>query len=77
MILGHSSVVDQGVVVEEEPTGDVEGNKHINAIVLMGSQDEEDPKATENPGEGVEEIYPPGGILGDEEVKQCERHGVA
>ena len=69
MILGDSPVVDQGVVVEEESAGDVEGHKHINAVVLMSSKDEEDTKATEDPGEGVEEIYSPGSVLGDEEIQ--------
>ena len=30
LILGDCPVVHQSVVVEEEPAGDVEGNKHIN-----------------------------------------------
>ena len=72
MIFGNSSVIDQSVVVEEQSAADVEGNKYINAVVLMSSKDEEDTKATEDPGEGVEEIYSPGSVLGDEEVEKCE-----
>lgn len=72
MILGDSPVVDQGVVVEEESAADVEGNKHINAVVLMSSKDEEDTKAAENPSEGVEEIYSPGSVLDDGKIEQSE-----
>ena len=77
MILGDSPVVDQGVVVEEESAGDVEGHKHINAVVLMSCKDEEDTKAVAEPGEGVEEIYPPRSVLCDEEVEESEGDSVA
>lgn len=36
--------VGQGVVVEEEAGGDVEGDEDIDGIVLMSRQDEEDAK---------------------------------
>ena len=41
-------------------------------VVLMGCKDEEDTKAVAEPGECVEEIDPPGSVLGDEEIEQSE-----
>ncbi|EGV97822.1 hypothetical protein I79_002190 [Cricetulus griseus] len=44
------------MVVQKESCCDIKGNKHINGIMFMGSQDEEDSKEVENPGESVQEI---------------------
>lgn len=48
--------VGQSMVVQEESGSDVEGNEHVNGVVLMGSQDEEDPKEVEHPRQGVNEV---------------------
>ena len=45
MIFGDGPIVDEGVVVEEESAGDIKRNKDVDAVVLMGSQDKEDPEA--------------------------------
>ena len=65
------------MVVEEEPRGDVEGDEHVDAVVLVRRQDEEDAEAVEEPGEGVEEVDAPAGVLGDEEVEEGKGDGVA
>lgn len=36
--------VGQGVVVEEEAGGDIEGDEHIDGVVLMSRQNEENAK---------------------------------
>lgn len=36
--------VGQRVVVEEQTSGQVEGHEHVDGVVFMTSQDEEDPK---------------------------------
>ena len=72
LVPSDSSVIDEGVVVEEEPASDIESHEHINAVVLMSSKDEEDTEATENPSEGVEEVYLPGGVLGNKKVDKSE-----
>ena len=72
LVPGHSPVVDEGVVVQEEPAGDIESHKHVNTVVLMSSKDEENTEATEDPSEGVEEVYFPGGVLGNKEVDKSE-----
>ena len=46
-------------------------------VVLVGCEYEEDTKAVAEPGEGVEEVDPPGSVLGDEEVEESEGHCVA
>ena len=61
------------MIVEKEPAGDVESHEHVNTVVFMSSKDKENTKATENPGEGVEEIYFSGGVLSNKEVEKCER----
>ena len=60
------------MVVEEQPAGDVERNEHVDAVVLVGSEDEEDSEAVAQPREGVKEEDPSGGVLGYEEVEQRE-----
>ena len=76
MIFSGDPVIDESVVVEEEPAGDVERHEDVDAVMLMGSQDKEDAEAVEEPGEGVEEVDPPAGVLGDEEVEEGEGDGV-
>ena len=69
LVFRHCSVVDQRMIVEEESAGDVEGNKDVDAVVLMCRQDEEDAKAVEQPSEGVEKVDSATCVLGDEEVQ--------
>lgn len=63
------SGVGQGMVVQKESCGDIKGNEHINGIVFMGSQDEEDSKEVENPGERVQEIPASWCIFCDKEIQ--------
>lgn len=42
--------VGQGVVIQEKSSGDVEGYEHVNGVVLVRSQDEEDAKEIQDPG---------------------------
>lgn len=44
------------MVIQEESGGDVEGYEHINGVVFMCSQDEEDAEEIEDPGQGVNEV---------------------
>ena len=64
------------MIIEEESAGDVEGNEHIDAVVLMSSEDEEDSKAVTQPGKGVKEDNSAGRILSYEEVQESEGHCV-
>ena len=64
------------MVVKEEPARDVERYEDINAVMLVSGQDEEDPKAIAEPGEGVEEEDPSTGVFRYEEVEKGERDGV-
>ena len=68
LVSSHCPVVDQCMIVEEEPAGDVEGNKDVDAVVLMRRQDEENAEAVEQPSEGVEEVNSATRVLSDEEV---------
>ena len=76
LVSSHCPVVDQCVIVEEEPAGDVESDEDVDAVVLMRRQDEEHSKAVEQPSEGVEEIDSTTRVLRDEEVQQSQRHSV-
>ena len=77
LIFGDGSIVDEGVVVQEESASDVECYEYINAVVFVCGQDKEDSKAIAEPGEGVEEEDSPAGVFSDEEVEESERDGVA
>lgn len=48
--------VRQGVIIEKEAGGDVEGNDDVDGVMLMSGQDEENTKDVQYPGEGVEEV---------------------
>lgn len=48
MLVGPS--VGQGMIVQEESGGDVEGDEYIDGIVFVSSKDEEDPKKIQDPG---------------------------
>lgn len=50
------SGVSQSVVVQEESSGDVECYENINGVMLMCSQDEENSKEIQDPGQGVNEV---------------------
>ena len=56
------------MIVEEEPASDVEGDEDVDAVVLMGGEDEEDAEAVEQPGKRVQEVDPTTRVLRDEEV---------
>ena len=75
--LEDRSIVDQSMVVEEKSASDVEGNEDINAVVFVGSKNEEDSKTVAEPSEGVKKEDSPGGILSDEEVEKSETDCVA
>lgn len=42
------------MVVEEEAGGDVKGDEHIDGVVLVSRQNEENPKQVQDPGDGVD-----------------------
>lgn len=73
----QGAVVGQGVVVEEHAGRDVEGDEHVDGVVLVGGQDEEDAKHVQHPGEDVQVVHSSGSIFCDEEVEECEGGGVA
>ena len=77
LVFSDGSVVDEGVVVEEEPASDVEGDKDVDAVVLMGGENEENAEAVEQPGKRVQEVDPTTCVLRDEEVQQGERDSVS
>lgn len=55
------------MIVQKEARGDVEGHKHIDGVVLVGSQNEEDAEHVEQPGERVQEVQIPRSIWKDKE----------
>lgn len=57
LLVGAS--VGQRVVVQEESRGDVERDENINRVMLVCSQDEENAKEIENPGQGVNKVPAP------------------
>ena len=65
------------MVVEEESAGDVEGDEHVNAVMLMGGKDEKDAEAVEQPGKRVQEVDPTTSVLRDKEVQQGQGHCVS
>ena len=77
MGLEYSPVVDQSVIVEEESASYVKCDEDINAVVFMGSEDEEDTKTVAEPSEGVKKEDSSGGILSYEEVEESEADRVA
>ena len=77
LIFRHCSVVDQGMVVKKEPACDVESNKDIDAVMLVGCEDEKDAEAVEQPGKRVQEVDPTTRVLRDEEVQQGQGHCVS
>lgn len=48
--------VGQRVVVEEESGSDVERDEHVNRVVFVGGQDEEDAEEVQDPGQRVDEV---------------------
>ena len=65
------------MIIEEQSAGDVECDEHIDAVVLMSSEDEEDSKAVTQPGKCVEEDNSARCVLGYKEVKEGEGHCVS
>ena len=68
LIFWHCSVVYQGVVIQEQSARDVECNEHIDAVVLMSSEDEEDSKTITQPGECMKEDNSTRSVLSYKEV---------
>lgn len=48
--------VGQRMVVQEQSSGEVEGDENINGVVLVGSQDEEYPKQIQHPCQCVQNV---------------------
>lgn len=61
-------VVRERVVVEEEARRYVEGNEHVDRVVFMGGQNEEDPKHIEKPRDRVQEVQAPRSVCKEEEI---------
>ena len=53
----QGTVVGQRVVVQEHARCDVKGNEHINGIVFMSCQDEENAKHVQHPGENMQVVH--------------------
>lgn len=51
--------VGKSVVVEEESCSDVEGYEDVDGVVFMCSQDEEDAKKIQDPGQCVNKVPAP------------------
>lgn len=48
--------VGQRVVIQEQSSGDVEGDENINGVVLVSSQDKEYPKQVQHPCQCVQNV---------------------
>ena len=44
------------MVVHEEPGRDVEGDEHVDRVVLVRGEDEEDAEHVQQPGKRVQEV---------------------
>ena len=75
LCLGDLCLFSSGKLVAE-PGRDVEGDKDVDGVVLVGCQDEEDPKHVADPGECVQEVNLARRVLGDEEVEKRQRDRV-
>ena len=56
------------MVIQEQSARDVECNEHIDAVVLMSSEDEEDSKTITQPGECMKEDNSTRSVLSYKEV---------
>lgn len=65
--------VGQGVVVQEEPGGDVEGDEHVDGVVLVSGQDEEDAEEVQDPGQGVDEVPAAWSVWGKKREKDFKK----
>lgn len=72
-----STSVSQGVIVEEETRGDVEGDEHIDGVVFMGCKDEENPKKVQHPGDGVNQIPVSWRVFSHKKVEHCYNNSVS
>lgn len=73
----EGSGVGKRVVVEEEAGGDVEGDKHVDGVVFVSRQDEENPKQVQHPGNGVDQIPGTWSVFSHKEVEQCDDNSVS
>jgi len=53
--LAQHAVVGERVIIEEETRRDVEGDEHVDRVVLVCGQDEEDSKHVQDPAERVQQ----------------------
>lgn len=60
-------IIRQRVVVEKETSAYVEGDKDVNRVVLVGSENEEDAKEVEHPGHRVHKVQLCGCVCGNKE----------
>lgn len=65
------------MVVQEESGGDVERYEDVDRVVFMGSQDEEDAKQVQDPGQSMNKVPAPWSVFGDKEVQHGYDYGVA
>lgn len=72
LLVGPS--VSQGVVVQEESGSDVEGYEHVNGVVFMRSQDEEDAEEVEHPGQSVDKIPTSWSVCVNQRRKSVTEH---
>lgn len=54
--LPEGAVVGEGVVVEEEARGDVEGDEDVDRVVLVAGQDKEDTEQVDDPRRRVKYV---------------------
>lgn len=58
----QGSVISKRMVVEEHTGRDVEGDKHIDGVMLMSRQNKENAKHVQHPGENVQVVHSSGSI---------------
>lgn len=68
LLVGAS--VGQRMVVQEESCGDVERDENVNGVMLVCSQDEENAKEIENPGQGVNKVPTPRSVCKKEKKER-------
>lgn len=58
----QGSVISKRMIVEEHTGCNVEGNEHIDGVMLMSRQNEENAKHVQHPGENVQVVHSSGSI---------------
>lgn len=67
-------VVGERVVVEEQARRDVEGDEHVNGVVLVRRQDEEDAEHVHHPREDVQQVQAARRVCGQRTAAWLLRH---